>query len=388
MSAPSGPTPPEQAAARLAFRRLAAIVWKEGLQIVRDPSSILIGFILPVLLTLLAGFAINLDIDHVPVGVVLEDSSPEARDFAAAFLNTKYFKARVGHDRREFQADLQAGRVRAIVVIPQTFSRDLARAGESAPFQVIADGTEPNTATFAQNYAQGVWLTWMQIRAQGKGASFSQPVTLTPRTWYNQELVSLNSLLPGGMAINLTLIGALLTALVVAREWERGTMEAMLATPVGRFEMLIGKLVPYFLLGMGAMLICLSITLLVFRVPFRGSLFALLVVSAVFMVSALGLGLFISSVARNQFVAAEASILAAFLPAFFLSGYVFEPAGMPLPIRLLSRIIAARYYVSCLKTIFLVGDAWAQLWPNMLGMGLIALAFLGLTIKNTARKIA
>jgi len=372
----------------LASRRLAAIIVKEALQIVRDPSSILIGFILPVFLTLLSGFATNLDIDHVPIGLALEDSSPEAQSLAAAFLSTKYFSPRVGHDRREFTADLVAGKVRGIVVIPQTFSRDLARAGESVPFQVIADGSEPNTATFAQNYAQGVWLSWMQIRAQGKGEEFNQPVTLAPRTWYNQELVSLNSLLPGGMAINLTLIGALLTALVVAREWERGTMEAMLATPVGRFEMLLGKLVPYFLLGMAAMLICLGITLVVFHVPFRGSLLALLAVSAVFMVSALGLGLFISSIARSQFVAAQSAILAAFLPAYFLSGYVFEPSGMPLPIRLLSHVIAARYYVSCLKTIFLVGDAWAQLLPNMLGMAAIAAVLLGLTIRNTARKIA
>jgi len=372
----------------LASRRLAAIIVKEALQIVRDPSSILIGFILPVFLTLLSGFATNLDIDHVPIGLALEDSSPEAQDLAAAFLSTKYFKTRVGHDRREFTADLVAGKVRGIVVIPQTFSRDLARAGESVPFQVIADGSEPNTATFAQNYAQGVWLAWMQIRAQGKGAEFNQPVTLAPRTWYNQELVSLNSLLPGGMAINLTLIGALLTALVVAREWERGTMEAMLATPVGRFEMLLGKLVPYFLLGMAAMFICLGITLVVFHVPFRGSLLALMAVSAVFMVSGLGLGLFISSIARSQFVAAQSAILAAFLPAYFLSGYVFEPSGMPLPIRVLSHVIAARYYVSCLKTIFLVGDAWAQLLPNMLGMAAIAAVLLGLTIRNTARKIA
>jgi len=377
-----------QTGSGLALRRLTAIMWKEALQIVRDPSSILIGFILPVFLTLLSGYATNLDIDHVPIGLVMEDSSPTAQDFAAAFLATKSFDVRVGHDRREFKDDLVAGHIRGIVVIPQTFSRDLARASQSVPFQVITDGSEPNTATFAQNYAQGVWSSWMQIRAQGKGGEFNQQVSLEPRTMYNQELVSLNSLLPGGMAINLTLIGALLTALVVAREWERGTMEAMLATPVGRFEMLFGKLVPYFLLGMMAMLICLAITLVVFQVPFRGSLFALLVVSAVFMVSALGLGLFISSIARSQFVAAQAAIIAAFLPAYFLSGYVFEPAGMPTPIRMLSHIIAARYYVSCLKTIFLVGDAWPQLFPNMLGMSAIAAVLLSLTIKNTVRKIA
>ncbi len=371
-----------------ATRRLLAIMVKEALQIVRDPSSILIGFILPVFLTLLSGYSTNLDIDHVRIGLVLEDTSPEAQDLAASFLATKYFNVRVGHDRREFTADMTSGRVRGIVVIPQTFSRDLARASESVPFQVIADGSEPNTAQFMQNYAQGVWLSWMAVRAEGKGAEFRQPVNLIPRTWFNEELVSLNSLLPGGMAINLTLIGALLTALVVAREWERGTMEAMLATPLGPFEMLLGKLVPYFILGMVAMFLCLGITLLLFGVPFRGSVLALMAVSGVFLLSALGLGLFISSVARNQFVAAQASILAAFLPAYFLSGYVFEPSGMPWPIQMLSRAIAARYYVSCLKTLFLAGDAWALLLPNMGGMAVIAAVLLGLTFKNTARKVA
>ena len=371
-----------------ALRRIAAIMVKELLQIMRDPSSILIGIILPVFLTLLSGYSTNLDIDNVSIGLVLEDTSPEARDLAASFMSNKYFKVRVGHDRREFAGDMVSGKVRGLVVIPQTFSRDLARADKAVPFQVIADGSEPNTAQFLQNYAQGVWLSWMAVRAEGKGEEFRQPVRLTPRTWYNQELVSLNSLLPGGMAINLTLIGALLTALVVAREWERGTMEAMLATPVGPVEMLIGKLGPYFLLGMGAMFICLGITLVVFGVPFRGSIAALLVVSSVFMLSALGLGLFISSVARNQFVAAQAAILAAFLPAYFLSGYVFEPSGMPWPIELLSRAIAARYYVSCLKTLFLVGDAWPLLLPNMGGMAIIACVLLGLTLKNTARTVA
>lgn len=371
-----------------ALRRLAAIMMKEGLQIVRDPSSILIGIILPIFLTLLSGYSTNLDLDHLRVGVVLEDHSPEARDLAASFSSTRFFDARIGHDRREFAEDMVSGRVRGLIVIPQTFSRDLARADESVPFQVIADGSEPNTAQFLQNYAQGVWMSWMQVRAEGNGEQFAQPVRLTPRTWYNQELLSLNSLLPGGMAINLTLIGALLTALVVAREWERGTMEAMLATPVGPLEMLLGKLVPYFLLGMGAMFICLGITLVVFGVPFRGSIAGLFAVTSVFLLSALGMGLFISSVARNQFVASQAAILSAFMPAYFLSGYVFEPTGMPWPIELLSRAIAARYYVSCLKTLFLVGDAWAQLLPNMGGMALIALAFLGLTLKNTARTVA
>lgn len=370
-----------------ALRRVWAITRKEGLQIVRDPSSILIGFVLPVFLTLLSGFATNLDIERVPLGVVLEDSSPQARALAAAFAASPSFVVQLGRDRREMQDRLTTGGLRGVVVIPRTFTRDLARADAQAPFQVLVDGAEPNTASFVQNYARGVWLTWTTQRAREAGATFAPPVALAPRTWFNQGLQSLNSLLPGGIAINLTLIGALLTALVVAREWERGTMEAMLATPVTRLEMLVGKLAPYFLLGMGALGICLGLTLVVFGVPFRGSLGALAVVSAVFLVSALGLGLFISTVARSQFVAAQVAILSAFLPAYFLSGYVFEPAGMPWPVRALSHVIAARYYVSCLKTLFLVGDAWPLLLPNMGGMAAIAAVLLGLTLWRSAQRI-
>jgi ABC-2 type transport system permease protein len=371
-----------------ALRRILAIMVKESLQIVRDPSSILIGFILPVFLTLLSGYSTNLDLDHLPVGLALEDGSPEARSLAAAFSATPYFTVRMGRDRREFADDLTRGSIRGLVIIPQTFGRDLSRADAPVPFQVIADGSEPNTATFLQNYAQGVWSSWMEIRAGQAGQDFAQYVELAPRTWFNQELLSLNSLLPGGMAINLTLIGALLTALVVAREWERGTMEALLATPISPAELLAGKLIPYFVLGLAALCICLILTRAVFHVPYRGSMFALTAVSSVFLVSALALGLFISTVAKNQFVASQIAILSAFLPAYFLSGYVFEPSGMPPAVRLLTHVIAAKYYVSCLKTLFLAGDAWPLLWPNIWGMAAIAAALLGLTLMMTRRRVA
>jgi ABC-2 type transport system permease protein len=371
-----------------ALRRILAIMVKESLQIVRDPSSILIGFILPVFLTLLSGYSTNLDLDHLPVGLALEDGSPEARSLAAAFSATPFFSVRMGRDRREFADDLTRGSIRGLVIIPQTFGRDLSRADAPVPFQVIADGSEPNTATFLQNYAQGVWSSWMEIRAGQAGQDFAQYVELAPRTWFNQELLSLNSLLPGGMAINLTLIGALLTALVVAREWERGTMEALLATPISPAELLAGKLIPYFILGLAALCICLILTRAVFHVPYRGSMFALTAVSSVFLVSALALGLFISTVAKNQFVASQIAILSAFLPAYFLSGYVFEPSGMPPAVRLLTHVIAAKYYVSCLKTLFLAGDAWPLLWPNIWGMAAIAAALLGLTLMMTRRRVA
>lgn len=372
----------------LVLRRLLAIIVKECLQIVRDPSSILIGFILPVFLTLLSGYSTNLDLKNVPIDLALEDSSPKARSLAASFMATNSFNTTIYRSRQELRDNMVSGKSHGFVVIPQTFSRDLSKADQSVPFQVVADGSEPNTATFVQNYAQAVWQNWMQSQAVEQGQGGLTQVQLVPRTWYNQELVSLNSLLPGGMAINLTLIGALLTALVVSREWERGTMEAMLATPVTRYEMLVGKLVPYFILGMVAMVICLGITLVIFRIPFRGSILAMSVVSAVFLISALGLGLLISSAARNQFVASQTTILVAFLPAYFLSGYVFEPSGMPWPIRMLSYVFAARYYVSCLKTLFLVGDAWSLFLPNLLGMSIISVVLLGLTMLKTSRRIA
>lgn len=370
------------------LRRLGAILVKEVLQIVRDPSSILIGLILPVFLTLLAGYATNLDLKHLGLGLVLEDASPEAQGLAASFASTPYFDVRQGRDRRQFDRALVTGELAGLVVIPRTFARDVARGDTSAPVQVVADGSVPNTALFLQQYAQGVWQAWLEERAREHGGRAALPVELAPRVWYNQELASLGSLLPGGMAINLTLIGALLTALVVAREWERGTMEAMLATPVSRGEMLLGKLLPYFLLGMGAMLICLGLTVFLFKVPFRGSILALVLVSAVFMVSALGMGLLISTLSPNQFVASQAAILAAFLPAYFLSGYLFEPSSMPAPVALLSRCIAARYYVSSLKTLFLVGDVWGVLLPDMAAMAAIAAVMLGLTLAGASRKLA
>lgn len=368
-------------------RRLRALMLKESLQIVRDPSSILIAFVLPPILLFLNGFALSLDVEQLRVGLVLEDDSPEARDFADAFRASRFFEVRMATDRRELEDDLLRGSLRGMVVVPETFARDLAQATREAPVQVITDGSEPNTANFVRNYVQGLWANWLSQWARDQGRPLSEPTRLVPRMWYNEELASRHFLVPGTIGTVLTLIGTLLTALVVAREWERGTMEAMMATPVGRLELLLGKLLPYYFLGLGSLAFCWVITVTLFGVPYRGSLAALFLVSSVFLVSALALGLFISTVSRNQFVASQAALLAGYLPAFLLSGFVFEIASMPAPIRILTYAVSASYYVPCLQTLFLVGDVWSVLLPNMAGMAVIAAVLLLVTLRKTVKRL-
>ncbi|MCC6142539.1 MAG: ABC transporter permease, partial [Candidatus Hydrogenedentes bacterium] len=272
------------------IRRMSALILKESLQVVRDPSSILIAFVLPLILLFLYGNGLSLDADDLKVGLVVEDTSAEADSLAQTFLHSPWFDCRVARNRQQFEVDLSAGRLRGLIVIPARFADDLLADGRQAPLQVIADGSEPNTAGLLQNYANGVWSSWMEQYARERGFVAELPITVVPRVWYNPELRSRNFLVPGSIAIIMTIIGVLLTSLVVAREWERGTMEALMATPVGIAEILAGKLIPYFLLGMGAMAVCVVTAVTIFGVPLRGSLLALSSVSSVFLLAALGQG--------------------------------------------------------------------------------------------------
>jgi len=368
-------------------RRIGALLWKESLQILRDPSSILIAFVLPGLLLFIFGYGVSLDATQVPIGLVLEDSTPEIRSFAAAFTDSRYFDARLGTERRAFEAAMLAGDLHGVVVVPAYFSsRYVGPAGE-APIQLITDGSQPNTASFVEGYVRGAWQLWQAQQARARGEEPHRMASLEPRYWYNPELNSHYFLVPGSIAIIMALIGTLLTALVVAREWERGTMEALLATPVGIAELLVGKLVPYYLLAMGSALTSVALAVSLFGVPYRGSLWALALVVTAFLAAALGMGLLISTVARNQFVAGQMAMLAAFLPAFLLSGFIFEIASMPLPIRLLTYVLPARYLVSSLQTLFLAGDIWSVLLPAIGAMLLIAAVFFRLTARLTSKRL-
>ncbi|KIA76494.1 ABC transporter permease, partial [Parachlamydia acanthamoebae] len=226
------------------IRRIKALVIKEFFQIIRDPSSILISLLLPMILLFLYGFGVSLDLNHLRLGLVLEETTVDAISFAESLKNSPYFEVRMAKDRRSLEDLIIAGKIRGIVVVPSYFSAFKKRTDQPAPIQVIADGSEPNTAAFVQNYVLGAWNIWLQqekINQNLKGLPLVNP---QPRFWYNEELISRNFLVPGSLAIIMTLIGTLLTALVVAREWERGTMEAMMATPVGIYELLFGKLIP------------------------------------------------------------------------------------------------------------------------------------------------
>lgn len=375
------------------MKRLTALIRKESLQIVRDPSSILIAFVLPLLLLFIFGYGVNLDSNRIRIGLVLEDSTPDIASLATAFTNSRFLQVTVGHDRREFTEELVGGRLRGIVVIPRGFSARLIRgAGGHAesgdmPVQVLTDGSEPNIAFFVQNYAKGVIQVWGEHQNEDHGLHDATLIKVEPRFWYNEELKSRNFLLPGSIAVTMTLIGALLTALVIAREWERGTMEALMATPVTIAEILLGKLIPYFILALCSMTVCWLAATLWYDVPFRGSFAALLVVASVFLLTALGQGLLISSLAKNQFLAAQIALMSAFLPAMMLSGFVFEIASMVAPVRAVSYLVAAKYFVSCLQTLFLTGNIWPAFLQAIGAMLLISAVLFVITARKTVKRL-
>lgn len=365
--------------------RLRGLLIKESLQIVRDPSSILIAGFLPLLLLFLFGFGISLDAENIRVAVVVEEPSHAAESLARSFSGSRYFSPEFGRNRQEFEQGLIDGRFRGLIVIPADFDRRVA-AGDKSPVQVITDGSEPNLAHFVQNYTQGLVATWLAVRNQEQGVFTAPPISVEHRIWFNAEVESRNFLVPGSVVLIMTLIGTLLTALVIAREWERGTMEAMMATPVGILDILVGKLLPYYILGMGSMTLCVSIAVFFYQVPLRGSFWVLALTATVFLAAMLGFGLFISTATKNQFVASQVALLSAFLPAVFLSGFVFEISSMPRIIQAVTYIVPARYFATSLITIFLAGDIWDLLLPNLAAMsGLACLIFLAVAKKTKAR---
>lgn len=369
-----------------ALLRLRGLVRKESLQIVRDPSSISIAFALPAILLLLFGYGVSLDAKRVPVALVIENPTSATSSFADSLINSPYVAPIVLRDRRPATQALLAGTVDAMVVLRANFDRQIFSA-QGAPIQVIVNGTDANTGRIVSGYVDGTWQKWLEQYAMASGLQLTAPVVAEQRVWFNPEVRSRNFLVPGLIAIIMTLIGALLTALVVAREWERGTMEALIVTPVRIGELLLGKLIPYFVLGMGGMMLSTAMAIFVFDVPFRGSLLVLLGVSALFMLASLGMGLLISTVAKNQFVAGQIAIIIAFLPAFILSGFIFDIASMPRVVQWITQIIPARYFVASLQTLFLTGTIWPIVLPNAAALIVMAVIFLGLTRRKTRKSL-
>jgi ABC-2 type transport system permease protein len=366
--------------------RLRGLVRKEFLQVIRDPSSIAIALIMPVILLFLFGYGVSLDAKNVPVAVVLKDQSRQAISFFAELQGTDYLEPIIVSNMPVARNKLMLREVTAIVHIRQDFTRDLNTYPE-AHIQVIVDGTDANNARLVQGYIQGAWAKWLEHKAQADGVRIGGPVQVRQRIWFNSEVRSRNFLVPGLIAIIMTLIGALLTAMVMTREWERGTMEALIATPIRMREIILSKLMTYFMLGIGGMLVSVAMAVWLFDVPLRGSFIVLLVTSSLFLLAALGMGLLISSITRNQFVAGQIAIIATFLPAFLLSGFIFDIASMPFVIQAITHIIAARYFVAILQTLFLAGNIGSIVIPNALALLAMAIIFFVLIRLKSKKRI-
>ena len=342
------------------FRRTRAMARKELLHIVRDPRSLMVALTQPVLVLLLFGYALSLDVDRIPTMIYDADRSAESQKLVQEFRGSRYFQVVDEVDSyKPIERAMDQRRILVGVAIPADYSRDLLQ-GKESPVQILLDGADSNTASIAQGYAEGLVQTYARHARDNAtslrtGSVLQPPVDTRVRVWYNTDLVSRNFIVPGLIGVITMIIAALLTSLTIAREWENGTMEQLLSTPVRPVEMALGKLSAHFLLGLTDMLIALFVGVVIFKVPMRGSLVLLLFSSCVFLYGALAWGLYISAMFRSQIAAYQMGTLTSFLPAFLLSGFIYPIANMPWIIRVISVMVPARYFIDMTKGIFLKG---------------------------------
>lgn len=372
---------------RRRFPRAMAIRAKEWAQVWRDPSSFGLVVVLPLMLMFLFGNALSLDTSRTRAAIVDLDRTAASRDLVAAFVNSEHFAMVEAPSQAAVADDLKEERIRAFVVIPDGFEAGL-ETRSPRDIQVNTDGSQPNTAAFAAGHARGILGEWLQARARERGRAVTPPLSVQPRYTYNPGLLSRYMLVPGAIVMVMAMIGTLLTALVMAREYERGTMEGLLSTPLSVPSLVFNKLQPYFILGMASTLLCVVVAVAGYGLPFRGSILALLAITASFLGASLGMGLLISAVSKNQFVASQMAMLAGFLPSLLLSGFLFEIDSMPRIIQWLTWLVPARYLVTPLQSVFLVGDVWSLFLPNIGALlGFTGLFFLGVT-RSISRRIA
>jgi ABC-2 type transport system permease protein len=352
--------------------RLWAVARKEWIQLRRDTRSLALAFALPALLILLFGYAISLDVRHIPLAVLDHSGTPQSRRLVEALGASGYFTIGASLTReRELDAAIGTGRVRLALVIPPTFARDLA-AGRPAPVQLLLDGSDANTATIAQNYYAEAIVTRYSLERGGR--SVVLPVDLRTRVWYNETLESRNMVVPGLIAVIMSIIAAMLTALTIAREWERGTMEQLAATPVHRVEVVLGKLVPYVGIGFVDVAIAVLTGHLVFHVPVRGDLLLLAALT-------------LSAALRSQLLATQAALITTYLPALLLSGFIFSISAMPLALRVITHVVPARYFVTITKGIFLKAVGLGTLWPEVLALAAFSVGGLGLALYSFRKEL-
>lgn len=373
-------------------RRWWAISRKEFLHVFRDSRSLYLALAIPVLLLLLFGYALSLDVDHIPTIIYDQDRGAESRELVQHFSGSRFFQiSRIVESPRELDHEINRSRALVAVVIQPGFGRDL-KAGREAKVQLILDGSDSNTANIALGYAQSLVAAYgAEVRSTARdrlGAPKVTGIEARIRVIFNSDLVSRNYIVPGLIAVILMIISAVLTSLCVAREWENGTMEQLLSTPLRPVEFLLGKLSAYFAICMVDMLVAIVTGVWLFEVPLRGSVLLLVASGALFCFGALCWGIMLSTVTRNQVVAYQISMLSSFLPAFLLSGFIYSLDNMPPIIQLVSRIVPARYFVTILKGIFLKGIGLQLLWTEVGALALYGMVVFAVAVRKMRQKVA
>ncbi len=364
---------------------LLALIKKEIKQILRDPSSIVIAFILPIISITIYMFGINLDSVKITMGIKNDDNSPEVATLVKSFGHSKYVNSINFDNMEDIKTAILSSKIKGAVIIPNDFSSKLSR-GQKADLLVITDGSEVNTANYVQSYANMIANQWL-LTSKYRGKIQRPIINTETRTWYNPDLNSHYFIVPGSIAITMTLIGILLTSLVIAREWERGTMEALLSTKVRAIHIVLGKYIPYFILGMLSTAFNMFLCVCIFKVPFRGSYFMFFLISGIFLFTSLGIGLMISTALKNQFMASMVSISLGFMPALMLSGLMFPINSMPVFFQYLTMIIPPRYYISFIESEFMAGGVNEIRLANAFYLTLLGLLLFAGVYKKTQMRL-
>lgn len=370
--------------------RIGAMAHKEALHIQRDPLTLYIGLVLPLIMLLLFGFGIRFDIDRVPLAVIDGDGTPESRALADAFTSAgEFVRVPATTDADDAAIAFARREASAVLTVDEGYARSLAR-GEAVQVGLLLDAADAQSTQQALTRADALAIraTMAVASASLPGGGAGAPLSAATWTLYNPAGRSALFLVPGVTAYVLALVAVLLTALAVAREWERGSMEQLFATPVGRFEIVVGKLLPYLVMGSVQVLLVLTAGAWVFGLPVRGSLPTLAGAALLFMLGMLGQGLLISVITRNQMVATQAATLSSMLPSMLLSGFMFPIDNMPLPLQTISRIVPARYFIAVLRGVLLKGNGFVQLWPNLLWLAAFATLMIVASTRNFQRKLA
>ena len=376
----------------MSLRRIFAVLRKEVLQISRDVRSLLIIFAIPLILLFIYGYAVNLDVKHVPLCIYDRDGSQQSQDLLKGFQETDYFRiVRLSDDYPDVIRSINADACTVAIVIPPRFSEDL-RSGGATSVQAILDASDSNTASIGLAYAQAIvagYSSRVQVdwAAQHGALPPTPPVDVRARTWFNEDLESMANIVPGVVALVMAVVGAFLTSLTIAREWERGTMEQLISTPVGRLEIQIGKLIPYFVIGMSDTAVCAVASVRWFGVPFRGSWVVMFGCSALFLTVVLSLGYFISVTAKSQLGASQMAMLATFLPTFLLSGFIFPIDQMPVVVQVIARLLPACYFVEILRSVFLKGTPVAMILTQVTALGIYACVLVALATRAFHKRL-